>query len=273
VKGWTTALAFCLAPFAAQAGCAGDPAPCSLPGGEFHIVLPDQPQRAPVVMFLHGAGSSGGNVAGNAGLTAPFTERGYAVVAPSALPRPGGMRGVWNFYPGWQGRDEPGFLRDVVTAAAERFGTSDTRVLLTGFSAGAFMVTYLACDAPESFPAYAPLAGAFWDPLPQTCAGPVRLFQTHGWRDGTVPIEGRPLRSGQFVQGDVFAAMQIWRAANACPNAAPDGYSDTGAFQRRLWDDCAEGSALEFALHPGGHSIPAGWADMVLDWFEAVVPD
>ena len=38
------------------------------------------------------------------------------------------------------------------------------------------------------------------------------------------------------------------------------------------WTDCAAGSALTFVLDPDGHEVPAGWADMALDWFEAVVP-
>ena len=210
---WTAALtlAFALSTGQAQAGCADDPDPCTVPEGAYHIALPDTPADAPVVMFLHGAGSSGANVIRNTGLVEAFRSRGYAVLAPSALPRrPGARGGVWSFYPGWEGRDEPAFLQRTLDDAAQRFGTSDARALLTGFSAGAFMVTYLACNAPESFPAYAPLAGAFWEPQPTACKGPVKLFQTHGWRDATVPIEGRPLFGAQFIQGDVFAALDLW---------------------------------------------------------------
>ena len=267
------ALAMTLGASAAQASCGPDPAPCTLPNGTFHIALPDEPQNAPVGMFLHGAGSSGANVVRNSGLMQAFTDRGYAVIAPSALPRRAGSSGgVWRFYPGWDGRDELEFLRATLSESARKFGTDENLALLTGFSAGAVMVTYIACDAPQSFPAYAPLAGAFWNPLPASCAGPVKLHQTHGWRDSTVPLEGRPLFNDRYVQGDVFAALEIWRRANACPNMSPDGFETTGDYMRRRWTDCAAGSALEMALHPGGHSIPRGWADMVLDWFETVVP-
>ncbi len=257
----------------AQAGCADHAAPCQIDGGTYHIALPETPEGAPVAVFLHGAGGNGANVIRNSGLVNAFLDRGFAILAPTALPRrPGSNGGVWNFYPDWEGRDELAFLENTVADAVARFGTSGTRVLLTGFSAGAFMVAYLACDAPDSFPAYAPLAGAFWEPLPEACSGPVKLFQTHGWRDKTVPIEGRPLRGGMWIQGDVFASLEIWRRANECPNMSPDRYQDTGGFLRRAWTDCAEGSALEMALHPGGHSIPQGWVDMVVDWFDTQVP-
>ena len=28
----------------------------------------------------------------------------------------------------------------------------------------------------------------------------------------------------------------------------------------------------ELVLEPDGHEVPAGWADMALDWFESVLP-
>jgi len=273
MKVVATALALTMLAPSAIAGCAEDPAPCQVADGAYHLALPDAPQAAPVVVFLHGAGSSGAAVIGNTALVQRFVARGYAVLAPSALPRRAGASGgVWTFLPDWEGRDEAAFLRRVVGDAAQAHGLSDSRVLLTGFSAGAFMVSYLACEAPESFAAYAPLAGAFWQPHPASCRGPVKLFQTHGWRDRTVPLEGRPLRGGAWLQGDVFASLEIWRRANDCPNMAPDAFDETGIFWRRAWTDCADGSALELALHPGGHTLPSGWVDMVLDWFEAQLP-
>lgn len=273
MKTIATALAALAVSTAAHAGCADAPDACALPDGEYHIALPADAENAPVMMFLHGAGSHGGVVMRNEALVASVTDRGYALLAPSAKPRrPGQSGGVWTFYPGWEGRNEPDFLARTARDAAEAFGVSPDRVLLAGFSAGAFMVTYLACDTPGAFPAYAPLAGAFWQPHPESCEGPVKLFQTHGWRDSTVPLEGRPLRNGTWLQGDIFASLNIWRDANKCPNMAPDSYGETGSFMRRAWTDCDESSALELALHPGGHSIPTGWVDMVLDWFEEQVP-
>ncbi|MDK3074886.1 PHB depolymerase family esterase [Sedimentitalea sp. JM2-8] len=197
-------------------------------------------------------------------------ERGYAVLAPTGARQFGGNGGrSWNFLPGRDGRDEAAFLQDVVDDAARRFGIDTDRVILAGFSAGGFMVNYLACAKPDAFAAYAPVAGGFWRPIPATCAGPIRLFHTHGWKDATVPLEGRYLRNKRFQQGDIFAGLELWRAANACPDEKPSAYSETGPFWRRVWSDCAPGSALELALFAGGHTVPDGWADMVLGWFES----
>lgn len=131
------------------------------------------------------------------------------------------------------------------------------------------MVTYLACAQPDAFPAYAPVAGGFWRPHPEACAGPVKLLHTHGFVDSTVPLEGRPLGGGRFLQGDIYEGLTLLREANGCAAPDPDGYRETDIYMRRFWN-CEAGSALEFALWPGGHAVPPGWADMTLDWFESV---
>ena len=96
------------------------------------------------------------------------------------------------------------------------------------------------------------------------------MFHTHGWTDNVVPLEGRLLGGGRFHQGDIFAGLEIWRVANECADTKPSGFSTTGQFMRRNWMGCAEGSALEFALFPGGHTVPNGWADMMVDWYEGL---
>lgn len=268
------ALALCIGAAPALADCNGEPGACTVPDGEYHLAMPEAVATPPVVMFLHGAGSTGGNVFRNSALVDGLLARGYAVLAPTGARSFGSGSGrVWNFYPVWDGRDETAFLKRVAADAAEKHGTSPERILLSGFSAGGFMVNYLACAAPDSFAAYAPVAGGFWRPHPETCSGPVRLFHTHGWADRTVPLEGRFLGGGQYQQGDIFAGLEIWRQANACADERPDSASEAGGFWRRKWTACADDSALELALFPGGHSMPAGWTDMVLDWFEAETGD
>lgn len=264
-----------LVPHQARAGCGADPAACEMSSGTYHAALPENSDNPPVLVFLHGYGSSGENAISLTRMVQPALDRGYAVLAPDGLPRStdGSGPASWNFYPGWPGRNEAVFLADVVEDAADRFGINPDRVLLSGFSAGGFMVNYLACESPDAFSAYAPVAGGFWRPHPKSCLGPVRLFHTHGWVDTTVPLEGRLLGGGRFQQGDIFAGLEIWRDANACADEKPSSFDTTGAFLRRLWEACEPGSALEMALFPGGHTVPQGWADMALDWFERIDRD
>lgn len=264
------ALALILAGDIASAGCGPGPEPCALPGGTYHLMLPDGPGPFPAVVFLHGYGGSGQGTLRNAGMVGPLLARGYAVVAPDGQAMPDRDGRSWDFHPDRPAtRDEVAFVRAVADDAALRFALHRDDMLLAGFSIGGSMTSYLACAAPDAFAAYAPVGGSFWRPEPALCAGPVQILHTHGWTDQVVPLEGRAIRP-DFVQGDVFTAMQTWRRTNACARMQPDGFPAHALFQSRSWTTCAPGGRLDLALHPGGHTIPDAWAALALDWFEAL---
>nr|WP_238941493.1 polyhydroxybutyrate depolymerase [Jannaschia sp. Os4] len=251
-----------IAGVAPGAACDAD-APCTIGERTYQVALPEGEGPHPAVMLLHGFGGSGAGILRMRGTVEAFRAAGWAVVAPDGLPREGGNGRRWSF------RDEAGLADDDFLRAVRddlgRHGIDEARIVLSGFSNGAFQVAYLACRDPGAFAFYAPVAGGFWRPHPDACAGPVRLLQTHGWADSTVPLEGRPLRGGTWVQGDVFEGLALFRRANGCTWDAPSSYGTEGRYQLRRWD-CDEGAALEMALHPGGHGIPAGWADLLLGW-------
>ena len=131
-------------------------------------------------------------------------------------------------------------------------------------------VPRLACQLPSRFTGFAPVAGAFWNPLPQSCnAGPVAIRHIHGTSDKTVPMKGRAIAGGRFVQGDV---MESWRRRlgwNGCP-AKPDREDTHGGMTCQTWSaaSCASGKALELCLHPGEHEIEPGWIADGFRWME-----
>jgi len=257
------------------AECGGTEAPCTIQSGDYHYISPTAPPSArgyPVVVMLHGWASSGKAALKNAKAVSPITARGYLFVAPNAVHAASGKRD-WSVRDGQAPRrDELAFLNDVLDDLQKRTTIDRDRLLLTGFSRGGSMVWNLACETPESFTAYAPVAGGFWDPLPESCAGPVRLFHTHGWGDATVPLEGRKLGNSGLVQGNIFAGLHIWRETNLCASRPAEKRITNGDRWLRAWETCAPDAEVRLILHPGGHSIPAGWADDALDWFEAGVP-
>ena len=260
----------------ADATCGSAPDACEIEGGSYHAVLPaSQPPKGALV-FLHGWGSTGQGSLRLSGMVRTFNDAGYVVIAPNGMPRQGRSGRSWSFHPDWPAaRDEVAFLQQVKEDASERFGFPAQMAMLAGFSIGGSMTSYAACAAPDGFAAYAPVGGGFWRPHPEACSGPVRVLHTHGWMDGTVPLEGRAVRGEDaldpdaLVQGDMFEGMEIWRATNGCRNHMPQQRSVDGPFWTRVWTDCTDGSALSFALHPGGHAMPRGWAEMALEWFEA----
>lgn len=274
-KLWAAAVA-ALAPVAAWAGCGEVQGACHVENGHYHVALPEGDIKGSL-MFLHGFGGSGQGVVNNR-LWVPFAlQRGYAVIAPDGMRGAGEGRRRWAFHPDWpKRRDEIGFLQTVRDDAAARFGLDADAMALGGFSLGGSMTSYLACSEPDAFKAYLPVAGGFWRPHPQTCAGPVRLLHTHGWTDTTVPLEGRVVRGTDLsdedavIQGDIFYTVNMWRDVNECSQLRADEFVTDGPFLRRSWHRCVEGSALEFALFAGGHRVPAGWAEMALDWLEGL---
>lgn len=250
--------------------------PCEIEGGEYFIAKPDDVSGdTPAVFFIHGFGSSGEGVFKNTGLVNAVLSRGYALIAPSGMKMENRNGRSWSFHPNRRKkRDEISFINAVKQDAITNHNIDADKALLAGFSIGGSMTSYLACAAPNSFEAYAPVGGSFWRPHPIECKAPVKLLHTHGWTDGTVPLEGRFLGGtdknsvNAIAQGDVFHAMQIWRETNGCDHMKADRFVTKGSFWRRIWDRCSEDSSLELALFPGGHIIPPGWANMAIDWFE-----
>ncbi|MEM7695119.1 MAG: CocE/NonD family hydrolase [Pseudomonadota bacterium] len=251
--------------------CGSAEAPCETDLGSYHIVRPATDGPVPAFLHFHGYGAPGSAVLGQA-FTAALVERGYAVIAPNALRRGEDGPTAWGFRPERPGpRDEYAFVKEVIADAAGRHGVDTAQLTLSGYSIGGSMVWYLACRDPALARAYTPYAGGFWRPHPEACAGPVKLLHTHGWRDQTVPLEGRPLGGGRIYQGDIFEGLQVWRAVNGCERLRPDAFSTEGRYWRRKWTACAQGTALELALWPGGHTRPdAEWAEMAADWVEAL---
>lgn len=242
---------------------------CTIPGGAYFAAVPEGPRKG-AVLFIHGWGGNAKAEIANLSIVGPLLARGYVVVAPVGLPFSAADPTTnWNAEEDPAFRDDVAFLDAVTDDAAVRFDFPRDHVLASGFSLGGMMVWRLACDAPLDYTAFAPVAGTFWEPLPATCAAPVRLLHVHGWTDKMVPLEGRPIAGTPMIQGDVFAALALVRRSSGCTSDAI--YEEVGGMDVRRWINCASGAGIGIAIHPGGHKVPGGWADFVLDWFDGVV--
>ncbi|WP_299295924.1 polyhydroxybutyrate depolymerase [uncultured Tateyamaria sp.] len=250
------------------ADCGDADTPCETAIGGYHMATPDVANPKGVVIHLHGGGGRGRGLL-NSGLAKAALARGYVFVAPNGEHPENRWTRDWSVKAKGtsHNRDDKAFLREVLADARARGGVTNDTVLLAGFSRGGSMVWDIACYTPDFATAYAPLAGALWDDLPDNCTAPVRLFHTHGWNDRTVPLEGRSFRDGAVVQGDVWASLKILRATNGCDARQPERNSYEGDLWFRHWTDCAAGE-IQLMLHKGGHGAPQGWSTRVMDWFE-----
>jgi polyhydroxybutyrate depolymerase len=253
---------------APAAACPGLSARCLLPQGHYRALTPEATPKG-LVLFLHGWGGTAEDALKFTEAVRALLARGYVVAAPQGEPRaPGDAGGRWNAEADPERRDDRAFLRAVIADARARLRVGDGPAMVAGFSAGGMMVWRLACDDPGAADAYAPVAGLLWRPLPDRCAGPVRLLHVHGWSDSVVPLEGRAVGGGRIVQGDLFDGLALMRATHACETDKPTRTGTRPPFLLREWTGCPGGGALAFALFDGGHVTPAGWGDLALDWLE-----
>lgn len=233
---------------------------CLVAAGSYRILLPGAAtpgRRYGAIVYFHGYQGTAADIMADPALADMARRLGVALIATDGLGR------SWSF-PGSpaQNRDEFAFVQQVLDDATHRFPIDPGRLMASGFSQGGSMVWYLACRMPTRFAAFAPIAGAFWEPLPDHCSGPrPKLIHVHGTSDGTVPLAGRQLRQGSR-QGDVFKSFAIL-AANGCTAAfadmarsIPPGSEPTC----RQATGCGE-ARLELCLHDGGHMADAAWIE------------
>ncbi|MEM8703755.1 MAG: alpha/beta hydrolase-fold protein [Pseudomonadota bacterium] len=239
-----------------QAGCGGE-TPCLLDGGEYYIHLPqakaaDEPLGA--IFYLHGHRGKAVNAIRNQGFQRMADKLGVAFVAVQ------GVNGTWSFPTAPRNlRDESVFFDNVLGDLEKRFGVERDKTMLSGFSSGGFMTWYLACENSGRFSGYAPIAGAFWEPLPENCpTGNPYLFHVHGTSDTVVPLAGRWLGGGQWKQGDVFESFDVWRRQNGLSEESSEKLTD-GNLKCERW--APEGGLFELCLHDGGHSVEAKWIE------------
>jgi polyhydroxybutyrate depolymerase len=248
---------------------------CTVSSGEYRIRLPEamvpgKPVGA--VMYFHGWRGSASAVMRNKALEKVVGDLGLALIAPN------GAGKTWSF-PGSprQHRDEFQFVGEVLDDVLARFAVDPHRVMAAGFSLGGSMVWNLACHMGGRFHGFAPIAGAFWEPLPSTCPSAMpRIIHVHGMADTVVPYGGREIRS-EFRQGDVGRSINVWMAQGGCPAQGPsrstiaDSMSASSAapaakatMNTSATLDCGRRYAcgtglIELCIHPGGHSVRAEW--------------
>jgi polyhydroxybutyrate depolymerase len=242
------------------------PTPCPVETGAYIVVPPpgwDGKTPLAMIMFFHGAFNTARDTFDNTGLPAAAAQVGALLVLADGANR------NWQFpgktSPG--GRDDFHYVNDVLDDVEKRFPIDKANILASGFSVGGSMVWNLACYEAKRFRAFAPVAGAFWEPLPQDCpSGPVSLRHIHGVADKTVPMKGRSLRNGQYKQGNVEESLRLLRVRDGC-DGEPDVVEQKDDLACRTWlpKSCASKREVMVCLHPNDHMLEARW---VIDGFE-----
>jgi polyhydroxybutyrate depolymerase len=247
---------------------------------DYHAHVPaDLGAGAPVVLFLHGSGGSGPQIATSPADFQGLADRhGFVAVFPSGVvgtSSEGVTGGWWNagqcidpqprpceLLPRTPLRsqiaaiDDVAYLSAVIDDVARRHRTDPARVYAWGHSLGGFMAQRLACDLADRIAAVVSVAGALTR-NPCTPSRPVSVLMCQTLDDTATPTNGNELNAA------VADTVSAWQTINGC--AEPQTVELTAKVTSNV-ATCERGAVVEYVvLDEGGHD----WihtAAPVFDW-------
>lgn len=213
----------------------------------------------PLVIGLHGTGSSGADFAQNRDFRPIADTANFIMVHPDGST----MLGIkfWN-YGSILGStvDDVGFLEALIDTISADYSINPQRIYCTGMSNGSFMAYYLACQSSR-FAAIGSVTGSMSVDMYDECdpQHPIPVLHIHGTEDDTNPYEGTSTMKG------IDETVLFWVNENNCNpvpvvTAIPNiNTSDNATATKYLYSGGINGNTVElFKVTGGGHSWP-GW--------------
>ncbi len=173
---------------------------CTFDGVEHDLILdlpedsdgnPVDPKGSPLILMLHGYGSTAEAFRRDTGFHEDANKKGYTVVYVTGAPNPGDATSAagWNYDAIDSGNKDVDFLKALVSYMEDQYQTDRTRRFAIGFSNGGFMCHRLAIEAADTFSAVVSVSGMMpehiWAERPDTLH--VSVFQLTGEKDDTIP--------------------------------------------------------------------------------------
>ncbi|MEO8039145.1 MAG: PHB depolymerase family esterase [Betaproteobacteria bacterium] len=231
----------------------------------------------PVVINLHGSGSSGAGQQNYSRMDLLADREGFVVVYPNGTGVLSEHLLTWNAgtccgYGQSNEVDDVGFVRAMVDDLGTRLTIDRTRIYVTGLSNGAMLAYRLAVEAPDLIAAIAPVAGAM---LPQPFAPrhPMSILHIHSVDDSRALFEGGlgppyPLTTISVLHPAVQDVLRLWAEFDGCPGQpaieAPihgTGASAAHSAVRISYGPCRdEVEVVLWKLTGPGHVWPGGAA-------------
>lgn len=254
------------------------------------LQVPPGAGTAPLIVVLHGYGSSAAENRGYLGLDDDAAARGVVLAYPEGTPDGDGNR-FWNATDAccdFDGSDvdDVAYLADLVTQIGTVTPIDPKRVYLVGHSNGGFMSYREACERAPIFAAIVSLAGATYDDE-RMCAPsePVAVLQIHGTDDDTVLFLGGTLDIGGGGQPRPYPGAKesatMWATYDGCGtifetrfealdiDAGIDGPKGPTETKVEVANACGPGGHVELWSIPGGSHAPdlsPSFASEVIDF-------
>lgn len=230
----------------------------------------DSHTPAPLVLVLHGNGSTGDEMVQTTEFDTNADADGFITVYPDGVER--SWNGGFCCEPApTLGVDDIAFLDALIPHLEHDYAIDPRRVFITGFSSGAIMAYRFACQGSVAIAAIAPVAGTML--LSDDCRPrrPTSVLAINGTHDGEVPYAGGHLLPGASATDAIVpsatSVVARWAQLDAC-GAAPSS-STNGAVTVSQWRGCAGGSTVQLqTIAAAGHTWYApgfGPADGAID--------
>jgi polyhydroxybutyrate depolymerase len=239
---------------------------------------------APLVILLHGYGSSGEQQEGYMKFSELVDRYGFLLATPDGTQEAGGRNSrFWNasdaccnFF--GSDLDDSAYVLSIINTVKANYPIDERRVYLIGHSNGGFMSYKAAHDHSDVIAGIASLAGAeATQPLPAP-ANPVHILQIHGTLDGTIAYEGGDIQGTRYPSAAETVAR--WVDYNGCSDEARetamldldqsiDGLETTVT---RYSTQCQPGGSAELWTIADGAHIPAisdSFSEKVIEWLLA----
>jgi polyhydroxybutyrate depolymerase len=244
-----------------------------------HVPTGYDPARpAPLLILLHGYGSSGREHDAYFELGAAALRRGYLYAHPDGTVDRSGNR-FWNATDACcdfdrTRVDDVRYLTDVIGTVQASYAVDPKRIGLIGHSNGGFMSFRLACEKADLIAAIVSLAAAtFANRADCAPSAPVAVLAIHGTADDVIDFDGGALselgsRSPMAPYPGATTTVAFWARYDGCADepAVLDERVDVDADLRHdgspaeaavtRWEGCRPGGAVELWTIPGGGHAP-----------------
>ena len=223
----------------------------------------DGSSTVPLIIGLHGGGSSSNTFESNTELSLKADIEGFIVVYPNAAV------GGWNAGGDFSNTiDDVGFIAAIIDTLSREYAIDSRRIYATGFSLGSLMTYRLAAELSDKIAAVAPVAGqmALEHINPSR---PVPIIHFQDIYDPRVPFDGGYLNSGSYLPS-IESVMNVWIEINEC-NSDPDTvFNQDGVVGRKWSASSTHADIILYTLTRGGHYWPKSIisaSDLMWDFF------
>ncbi len=255
--------------------------------GEIPLIVPasyQEGQGAPLIVLLHGYGSSGSRQDAYMKISNLADQYGFLLATPDGTEEPAEeKRRFWNaskaccnFY--GAPLDDSAYVMGIIDKVKASYTIDPRRVYLIGHSNGGFMSYRTAYEHSDVIAGIASLAGAEATEAMPAPANPVHVLQIHGTADGTIAYAGSDINGNAYPGAE--ETVRRWVSYNGC--AAEGSVIGTLDLERTLEglettrqsfsQGCRLGGSVELWTIADGPHVPAFsefFTQEVVEWLLA----